>query len=110
MAKPRLYLLTVVSPALEPEHANIRRAVEHHSDGDFVEVFKQAAGVPGAKAAKVDIPFTVAYLFSTTKLPSEVGFGLLDRDRYLLVEVTTTHWAEGFSVARNWLDRHREPS
>ena len=107
MAKPRLYLLTVISPALDPEHANIVRAVEAHSDGDFKQVFTQAAAMPGAKASGADIPFTAAYLFSTTRLPSEMSFGLLDRDRYLLVEVTSTHWAEGLGVARDWLDRHR---
>lgn len=107
MSKPRLYLLTVVSPALDAEHANIKAAVEFHSDGDCVEVFKQAASIPGAKASGGEIPFTVAYLFSTTKLPREMGFGLLTRDRYFLVEVVAVSKEDGFSVAKNWLDRHR---
>ncbi len=107
MAKPRLYLLTVISPSLQPEHASVLEAVTHHSDGDFCEVFKQAAAMPGAKSSGAEIPFVVAYLFSTTSLLREVGFPLLDRDRYLLVEVTATHWAEGLSVAHGWLDRHR---
>lgn len=107
MAKARLYQLTVFSPSLQPEHANIARAVEYHSSGDFVEVFKQAAGIPGAKASGADIPFTVAYLFSTTKLPADMGFGLLDRDSYLLAEVTGLHAEQRLSVARNWLKRHQ---
>ena len=107
MATGRLYQLTVVSPALDREHARIREAVETHSGGDFVEVWKQAAAVPGAKAAGGDIPFSVGYLFSTTSLPSEMGFGLLDRDASLLIEVTTLHWEDRMSVARNWLERHR---
>ncbi|MDQ3159455.1 MAG: hypothetical protein M3Q51_00345 [Pseudomonadota bacterium] len=107
MAKPRLYLLTVISPSLQPEHASVRDAVMHHSDGDFCEAFKQVVAMPGAKASGAEIPFVVAYLFSTAALPSEMGFPVLDRDRYFLVEVTTTSWAQGLSVARNWLDRHR---
>lgn len=109
MARPRLYLLVVISPALQQEHATITRAVEFHSDGDFVQVFQQAASMPGAKAAGTDIPFSVGFLFSTTKPPSEMGFQFQSRDRYLLIEVTTNHWAQDLSVARNWLDRHREP-
>lgn len=100
-------MLTVVSPALDAEHSRIRDAVMHHSDGDFVEVFKQVATVPGAKAMGQEIPFTAAYLFSTTKLPREMGFGLLDRDRYFLVEVGTTNWESGLSVGRSWLEKHR---
>lgn len=107
MSRAHLYCLTVISPSLQAEHVSIRDAVTHHSDGDFVEVFKQAAAIPGAKASGGEIPFTVAYLFSTTKKPSEMGFGLLSRDSYLLIEVTTNHWAEGLAVARGWLDRHR---
>lgn len=109
MRKPRLYQLTVFSPALQTEHASIQRAVEFHSDGDFVEVFKQIAAMPGAKASGADIPFVVAYLFSTTKYPSEMGFGLLDRDHYFLVGVEASCWESGAIRARNWLERHREP-
>lgn len=107
MSRPRLYLVTVWSPSLQKEHAEIVRAVEHHSDGDFVEVFKQVGAMPGAKASGADIPFTVAYLFSTTKEPHEMGFALLDRDHYFLVEVGTSCSELGSVRARQWLDRHR---
>lgn len=107
MRKPRLYQLTVFSPSLEPEHASIQRAVEFHSDGDFVEVFKQAAAMLGAKASGGEIPFVVAYLFSTTKFPSEMAFGLLDRDHYFLVEVEPNCWESGSVRSRQWLDRHQ---
>ncbi len=106
MSRPRLYLLTVISPALQREHMSILEAVKHHSDGDYVEVFKQSAGIPGAKASGGDIPFTVAYMFSATTHPREMGFGLLDRDAYLLVEVTGLHEEQRLSVAHNWLKRH----
>lgn len=108
MENGKLFLLTVVSPALDMEHARIREAVQVHSEGDFVEVWKQTATVRGAKAAGEQIPFAVAYLFSTTSHPSEMGFGLLARDSYLLIEVTTLHWHEKMSVAKHWLERHRE--
>lgn len=109
MRKARLYQLTVFGPALDAEHSSIQRAVEYHSDGDFVEVFKQVASLPGAKASGAEIPFTVAYLFSTTSYPSEMAFGLLDRDRYFLVEVEANCWELGANRARLWLERHREP-
>lgn len=107
MSKPRLFLLLVVSPSLEAEHARVRDAVQFHSDGDFTEVFKQAAALPGAKATGAEIPFTVGYLFSTTTHPGDMGFGILDRDRMLLIEVTSFHREAGLSVAGGWLDRHR---
>lgn len=108
MAKARLYQVTIFSPSLQQEHAEIVRAVEFHSDGDFVEVFKQTGAMPGAKASGAEIPFSVAYLFSTTKRPSEMGFALLDRDHYFLVEVEASCWESGAGRARQWLDRHRE--
>lgn len=107
MAKARLYQLTVFSPSLQPEHANIARAVEYHSSGDFVEVFKQAAGIPGAKASGADIPFTVAYLFSTTTHPKDMAFGLLARDSYFLVEVEASCAELGAARASQWVARHR---
>ena len=109
MRKPRLYQLTVFGPELQAEHAGIQRAIEYHSDGDFVEVFKQVAALPGAKASGADIPFVVSYLFSTTSYPNEMAFGLLERDRYFLVEVQANCWELGANRARLWLERHRIP-
>lgn len=105
----RQYLLIVFSPAADADHANILKAVQFHSGGDFVEVFKQAATVRGGAPKGQDVPFTVAYLFSTSSLPNQMGFGTLDRDRYLLVQLAPGgwHWHEKLSVAHQWLDRHR---
>lgn len=107
MSKGRLYLLVVFGPDLQTEHRQIAKAVEYHSDGDFVEVDKQIAAVRGAKAAGQELPFSVAYLFTTAKPPGEMSFGTLDRDRYLLIEAGPNYWTEGLSVARLWLERHR---
>ena len=104
------FLLVVQGPALQAEHANIKEAVRHHSDGDFIEVFKETSAPRGSRASGVEIPFTVMYLFSTETPPSRMGFGLLTGDRYVLLEVGSATWVDGFSRVRAWLDRHRQES
>ena len=104
------FLLIVQSPALQTEHAAIKDAVQYHSLGDFIEVFKETSAPRGARASGVEIPFFVAYLFSTQNHPSEMGFGLLTGDRHVLLEVGSTTWVDGFSRVRDWLDRHRQES
>lgn len=100
----RMYLLLVISSALDAEHAKIVDAVRHHSDGNFVEVFKQAAVVRGHRAKDEPIPFSTAYLFTSETPPSRMGFPLLNGDRYLILPVAqTAHWHEGLSVAHAWL-------
>ena len=105
--KRKNFLLVVQSPALQAEHARIKDAVHYHSGGDYIEVFKETSAPRGSKASGTEIPFTVAYLFSTETHPTEMGFGLLTGDTYLLLEVGATNWADGFSRVRLWLDRHR---
>ena len=111
MNQYRLFLLVVISPALDTEHANILEAVKHHSGGDYVEAFKQA--LPPSKSAsdRSEYPFTVGYLFKTDRRSDEMAFGLLSRDSYLLVEVSADYARdEHLSVARDWLRRHRTPA
>ncbi len=102
----KTFLLLVSSPELQDEHSNIVKAVQFHSDGDFVEVFKETSAPRGTKTSGLAIPFMVAYLFSTEKLPSKMGFGLLTGDRYILLEVGQSTWVEGFSRVRAWIERH----
>jgi hypothetical protein len=103
----RMYLLVFTSPALQPEHAEVIRALERESGGNMVEVFKQANSLPGAKGRGEPIPFTAAYLFTSPNPPSEVGFPAMNGDRFLLIAIRepTAFWAHGLSVARAWLDR-----
>lgn len=103
----REFLLFVQSPALQPEHSSILKSVEHHSSGDFIEVFKETSAARGTKSAKAEIPFVVGYLFSTETPPSQMGFGLLTGDRYVLLQVGRANWVDGFSRVRAWLDRHQ---
>ncbi len=102
------FLLIVQSPALQAEHAIIKEAVQHHSLGDFIEVLKETSAQRGSKASGTEIPFVVAYLFSTETPLSQLGFGLLTGDRCVLVEVGSTTWVDGYSRVRDWLDRHRQ--
>jgi hypothetical protein len=102
------FLLVVHSPALQAEHRNIVDAVQHHSLGDFIEVFKETSAPRGSRASGTEIPFVVAYLFSTETPPSKMGFGLLNGDRHLLLEVGQATWVDGFSRVRDWLDRRRQ--
>ena len=105
MRTPKTFLLAFFSPALALEHSRLVEAIQHHSDGDYVEVYKQAStpqkGIP--------TPFTILYLFTTTKYASEMGFPTLNGDKYFLVEVSPDlqHWHDGLSVAHNWLERHK---
>jgi hypothetical protein len=101
------FLLIVQSPALQGEHKSIVDAVSFHSGGDFIEVLKETSAPRGTRAAKAEIPFVVAYLFSTETPPSQMGFGLLNGDRHVLLEVGSATWVDGFSRVRGWLDRHR---
>jgi hypothetical protein len=101
------FLLIVQSPALQGEHKVIVDAVSFHSGGDFIEVFKETSAPRGTRASKAEIPFVVAYLYSTETPPSKMGFGLLNGDRHVLLEVGSATWADGFSRVRAWLDRHR---
>lgn len=102
------FLLIVQSPALQVEHKALVDAVSLHSGGDYLELLKETSAPRGTRAAKAEIPFVVAYLFSTETPPSKMGFGLLNGDRYVLLEVGSTSWVDGFSRARDWLDRHRQ--
>jgi hypothetical protein len=104
----RNFLLIVDSPELDPEHVKIVRAVEYHSGGDFIEVFKHTSAARGSKSSGSSIPFVVAYFFSTETHPSEMGFGLLNGDRYLLLEIGGLCWLDGYSRARNWLERRQQ--
>lgn len=104
MKEARTYLLAFAASDTQKEHSRLLEAVKHHSDGDLVEVFKQA----GSAKKGEPIPSTVVYLFTTTKLPSEIGLPLLRGDRYLLIQVHAglANWHHNLSVARAWLDRH----
>lgn len=102
------FLLIVQSPALQAEHAAIKEAVQHHSLGDFIEVLKETSAPRGSRSSGTEIPFVVMYLFSTETPPSKMGFGLLTGDRYVLTEVGSATWVDGFSRVRDWLDRHRQ--
>jgi hypothetical protein len=102
------FLLIVQSPDLQPEHKNILEAVQHHSLGDFIEVFKETSAPRGSRATGFATPFTVAYMLSTETPPSQMGFGLLNGDRYLLLELGERCWIDGYARARSWLDRHLE--
>ena len=106
----REFLLIVQSPALQNEHRSIVDAVSHHSEGDYLELFKETSAARGTRSAKDEIPFIVGYLFSSETHPSKMGFGLLNGDRYILLEVGTANWVDGYSRARDWLDRHRQKS
>lgn len=101
------FLLLISSPELDPEHKAIVDAVSFHSGGDFIEVLKETSAPRGSKATGMSIPFVVAYLFSTETPPPQMGFGLLTGDRYVLLEVGSATWVDGFSRVRAWLDRHR---
>jgi hypothetical protein len=102
------FLLLVSSPELQKEHSSIVDALQFHSGGDFVEVLKETSAPRGTKASGVAIPFVVAYLFSTETPASKMGFGLLNGDRYVLLEVGEAGWVDGFSRVRAWLDRHAD--
>ncbi|EIL88565.1 hypothetical protein UU9_12478 [Rhodanobacter fulvus Jip2] len=106
----KTFLLIVQSPELQADHKDIVEAVRHHSLGDFIEVLKETSAPRGSRAQGTEIPFVVAYLFSTETPPSEMGFGLLRRDRYVLLQVGPATWVDGFSRVRDWLDRHRQES
>lgn len=98
--KLRKFLLVVLVPKKEPEHETIKRAVEHHSEGDFQLAFLQAGKKP-------DVPFVIGYLFTSEADPRNMGFGLLNQDSFLLVELGD-HYAEAqLSVAASWLRRHQ---
>lgn len=106
--KRRSFLLLISSPELQEPHARIVQALQFHSDGDFIEILKQTSAPRGAKVSGEPIPFVVAYLFSTETPPSQMSFGTLTHDRYVLVEVGQATWVDGFSRVRAWLERHAD--
>ena len=87
----------------EPEHANIKRAIEHHSDGDYQHALTHAGPRP-------DLPFVIAYLFTSGTDAREMGFGLLNGDNVIVVEVGDNFQVIGSSMAEQWLRNHRSSS
>lgn len=106
--KRKTFLLLISGRELQEGHANVVKAVEYHSGGDFIEVLKQTSAPRGTRSAGGPIPFVVVYLFSTETPPSEMGFGLLTGDRYILLEVGQATWVDEFSRVRDWLQKHAD--
>ncbi|MDQ3039742.1 MAG: hypothetical protein M3R16_08100 [Pseudomonadota bacterium] len=96
----RKYLVVFNVPKSEPEHASIKEALQDHSAGDFQLAFMHAGPKP-------DRPFVVAYLFTSDRHPRNMGFGLLNEDAYLLVEIGDGFAARHMSRAEDWLRKHR---
>ncbi len=101
MRELKKYLAVFVVPKTESEHQHIRAAIDHHSCGDFQMVFMQVGPKP-------DLQFTVSYLFTSDKPPHEMGFGLLNGDQHLVVEVGEWTFVDGSVRAQEWLRKHRK--
>ncbi|GAB3366264.1 hypothetical protein GCM10027431_07980 [Lysobacter rhizosphaerae] len=100
MRETRKYLAIFWVPRTQAEHSSIAKAVAHHSDGDYQMVFMQAG-------AKPDIPFVVAYIFTSGTEANQMGFGLLNGDNYLVTEIGDRNWVNGSVRAQEWLQKHR---
>lgn len=90
----RRFLAVFLLDKPQPEHARIKDAIAHHSDGDYKLAFTHGAG-------------TVAYLFSSNTHPRDMGFGVLNQDSYLVVEVGDVCSEQHLNVAASWIYDHR---
>lgn len=102
MRETKRYLAVFFIPKQEQEHASIAAAIKHHSDGDYQLVHMQVGQRP-------DVPFTVAYLFTSGTPPWEMGFGLLNGDKHVIVEVGDRSFVSGSNLAEKWLREHETP-
>ena len=102
MSDWRKYLAVFVLPITQPEHAKIKDAIKHHSEGDFQCVFTHGVRNEGGKLAS-----TIAYVFMSESHPRNMGFGVLNQDSYFVVELGNTCSEQGMNLARGWMRRHR---
>lgn len=94
----RRYLAIFILPEPKAEHALIERAVAHHSGGDYKRAFIHA---------NRDGSGVVGYLFTSNTVPWQMGFGLLNGDKELIVEVGDLYSEVGHNVAGAWLRGHK---
>ena len=99
MRETRKYLTVFFVPKTDPKHAHIKRAIEHHSDGDYQMAFMRAGPRP-------DVPFVIAYLFTSGTDAREMAFGLLNGDHVIVVEIGDKFQVIGSNLAEEWLRRH----
>ena len=95
----RKYLAVFLVPKLEAEHATIPAAVAHHSGGDF----KQAFSIARKDGAMI------GYVFTSEKVPWEMGLGLLNPDQALIVELGELYDERNLNVAGAWLRARQSP-
>lgn len=100
MRELRKFLVIFVLPVAQAEHARIAAAVKDHSDGECQIAFTWAAPKPDKSAV-------VAYLFTSEIHPGDMGFGLLNQDSFLLVELGDLCAEKGMNVAAAWMRRRR---
>ena len=99
MLETRKYLAVFFVPKTDLEHVHIKLAIEHHSDGDCQMAFMQAGPRP-------DVPFVIAYLVTSGTDAREMGFGLLNGDRVIVVEIGDNFQVVGSNLAEEWLRKH----
>lgn len=95
----RRFLAVFLLPKLETEHAAIVDCVRAHSEGDFKQIFATANRSEGG---------ALGYVFTSDTPPWQMGFGLLNPDRVLVVELGNQYSETGLNVAGAWLRAHQE--
>lgn len=88
------YLAIFFLPVPQKEHAEIEKAVAYHSDGDYKRAFLNA---------NRDGSGIVGYVFTSNTVPWKMGFGLLNGDTKLIVEVGDKYCEDGHNIAGAWL-------
>lgn len=94
----RKYLAIFFLPVPQKEHAEIEKAVAYHSDGDYKRAFLNA---------NRDGSGVVGYLFTSNTVPWQMGFGLLNGDTKLIVEIGDKYSEDGHNIAAAWLRSHQ---